>query len=222
MLFKSKKICAVRKTAIATVALILFLLADTLIVAWDSKNCSTSWKSKVRGLFIVQEIYAKVLSNQQEALQKLLPDAEEIREETKVLTDEQKQRISREAKVAFDPVLDQEFKIFIGINDGSIVGYAIKDAVKGKHDLIHYMVACDSSGRIQKVIVLEYHEKRGKPIAKRRFLKQFQGKTISSRIRLKKDINGVTGATISSRGITDGIRKIIHVLNEFYPIKLDK
>lgn len=202
MLFKSKKICTVKKTAIAAIALTLFLLADTSIV--------------VRG------IYAKVLSNEQEALQKLLPNAQEIREEVKILTDEQKETISEKARIKLDPYLDREFHFFIGSTNAQIVGYAVKDTVKGKWGLIHYMVSLGLDGKVGNVIVLEYKERRGKPVAKRRFLKQFTGKTINDRIRLKKDIDGVTGATISSRGMTDGIRKIVHIFNEFYVIKPDE
>lgn len=170
----------------------------------------------------LREAFAKVLSTNEEALKTLLPNAQEIKEETRVLTNEQKQRISEKIKVIFDPVLDREFNVFIGMVDGNATGYVIKDSVKGKHDLIHYMVSFDPNGQIRKVIVLEYHERRGKPVAKRRFLKQFKGKTINSRIKLRKDIDGVTGATISSRGIVNGVRKVVHIFNEFYMAKPDK
>lgn len=222
MLFKYKKTCAVGKTAITTIALALFLLADTLIVVRDPKNDPAPWKSKVRSLFIVQEIYAKVLFSQQEALAKLLPDAQEIIEETRVLTDEQKEAIGEKAGIKFDPDLDREFHFFIGSANAQIVGYAVKDSVKGKWGLIHYMVSFDLDGKVNNVTVLEYREKRGRSVAKRRFLKQFFGKTINDRIKLKKDIDGVTGATISSRSMTNGIRKIVHIFSEFYPIEPDK
>lgn len=164
----------------------------------------------------VKEVHAAVLSTAEEALKILLPEAREIKEEVKVLTEEQKKDIEERAKIKFDPKLDKEFRFFIGTANGQIVGYAIEDSVKGKWGLIHYMLFLDPEGKITDVMVLEYKEKRGRPVAKRRFLDQFVGKTINDRIKLKRNIRGVSGATISSRGMTNGIRKLVHVFNEFY------
>ncbi|MCA9395347.1 MAG: FMN-binding protein [Candidatus Omnitrophica bacterium] len=69
----------------------------------------------------------------------------------------------------------------------------------------------DTAGKVKEVMILDYYEIRGKPAAKRRFLKQYRGKGVSDPIRLRKDIDGVTGATITSRSLTDGVRKAVHV-----------
>ncbi|PIW58254.1 MAG: hypothetical protein COW13_05350 [Candidatus Omnitrophica bacterium CG12_big_fil_rev_8_21_14_0_65_50_5] len=66
-------------------------------------------------------------------------------------------------------------------------------------------------GQVIEVSVLDYQEIRGKPVAKNRFLKQYQNKTIHNPVKLKKDIDGITGATISSRSLTDGVRKILYI-----------
>ncbi len=160
-----------------------------------------------------------MLSTVQETLQILLPDASEIREEVKVLREEQRQEIEEKIRVKLDPELDKEFTFFIGSANGKIVGYVIEDAVRGKWGPIHYLLSLDPSGKVKDVIVLEYKEKRGKPVAKRRFLKQFIGKTIRDRIKLKKDIQGVSGATISSRVLTNGIRKSVYIFTEIYAQK---
>lgn len=165
---------------------------------------------------LIREAYAKVLTSAEKVLDRFLADADEVTEEVKVLTEDQKSAIAAKARVTFDPVFDREFSFFIGRQGGQVIGYAAKHAVKGKWGMIHYMIALDPDGTVREVKVLEYQERRGKPVAKRRFLKQFKGKTIQSRIKLRKDIHGVTGATISSRGMTDGVRKLVHVFHEFY------
>jgi len=164
----------------------------------------------------LHEAYAVVLASVDETLKILMPEADNIEEEIKILTEEQMITIAEKGKLSFDPNLDQEFHFYIGKSNNQIIGYAVTDAVRGKWGLIHYMILLDPNGTIKNLKVLEYGEKRGKPVAKRRFLKQFFGKTINNRLRLKKDIRGVTGATISSRGLTNGIRKIVHVFNELY------
>ena len=69
-------------------------------------------------------------------------------------------------------------------------------------------------GAIVEVIILDYSEIRGKPIAKRRFLRQYKGKTTKDPVLLRRDIDGISGATISSRSLTDGIRKILYIFTE--------
>lgn len=40
---------------------------------------------------------------------------------------------------------------------------------------------------------------------------QFVGKTAASPVRLNKDIANITGATLSSKHITDGVRRVLAV-----------
>ncbi|MDP3921224.1 MAG: FMN-binding protein [Candidatus Omnitrophota bacterium] len=164
---------------------------------------------------LVTEAYARVLSTVQEALNTFMPEAE-IRKEEKSLTDEQMAAIEEKAKVSLDSSSDRKRLFYVGERDGEVLGYAVEDAVAGKWGPIYYMLFIDPGGEIKDTLVLAYEEKRGKPVAKRRFLKQFQGKSVDSQIRLMRDIRGVTGASISSRGMTDGIRKMVHIFHQHY------
>jgi len=78
------------------------------------------------------------------------------------------------------------------------------------------MLALEPDGKVKDAVVLELKERRGRPVKERRFLDQFFGKTIQDPIKLNKDIKGVAGATISSRGMSNGIRKLVYVFNELY------
>jgi Na+-translocating ferredoxin:NAD+ oxidoreductase RnfG subunit len=46
-------------------------------------------------------------------------------------------------------------------------------------------------------------------VSRRRFLDQFRGKTARSPLRLNKDILNITGATVSSRAVTLGVKKAL-------------
>lgn len=162
------------------------------------------------------QVSATTLATVDEALQIFMPEAESIKEDLKTLTETQIIALSGATKLKFDPILDKEFKFYIGKSNGQILGYAVDHSVKGKWGLIHYILLINADGAVENLMVLEYGERRGKPVAKRRFLKQFFGKTIKNRIKLKKDIRGVSGATISSKGVTNGVKKLLHVHNEFY------
>ena len=97
-----------------------------------------------------------------------------------------------------------------------MVGYALEDAVTGKWGPIHYLLGVDPGGKIRKIVVLAFKEKRGRPIAKPRFLRQFTNKTLKDPLKLRRDINGISGATISSQAITGGIKKLLYIFEEYY------
>lgn len=163
-----------------------------------------------------QMAYAKVFISVEDALASVFDGASDIKKEIKYLTDEQKKIISEKAKIKFHPQYDTEVICYIERLNGKIIRYAFEDIVEGQWGPMHYLATINPSGEIEKVIILEFKERRGKPVSKRRFLKQFIGKTVKDRIKLKKDIQGVTGATISSKGVTNGIRKIVYIFNELY------
>lgn len=207
-----------KKTIIAAISAIAFLFIGPMHIArslWFGIFSYQPAPANV-GFRFVQEAYAKTLATIEEALKSFLPDAQTIDKEIKTLTDIQKETISTQGKVKFDPEFDREFHFYVGKSDGKIIGYAVNNFARGKWGLIHYMVHLDPKGIVQSVMVLDYQEKRGRPIAKKRFLKQFKGKSIEDKIRINKDIKGVTGASISSNGMVSGVRKMVHVFNELY------
>lgn len=146
----------------------------------------------------------------------VLSDAHYIKEEIKVLTQKQWDAVEKNAKVELHPALDGKYHFFIGEKDGQIVSYVVIDVVYGKRGPIQYMIILSPGGKIKEVVLLEHSERLGKPSAVRRFLRQFTGKTVRDKLRFKKDIHAVTGATVSSRSISNGIRKAVHVFNEIY------
>ena len=92
-----------------------------------------------------------------------------------------------------------------------VLGYVYEDTVMGKWGPIHYLVGLNPAGDILGVVILDYQEIRGRGIAKNRFLRQYVGKNASHPLQLGKDIDGITGATISSRALTDGVKKLLDI-----------
>jgi Na+-translocating ferredoxin:NAD+ oxidoreductase RnfG subunit len=42
-----------------------------------------------------------------------------------------------------------------------------------------------------------------------KFLRQFMGKTSKSQLKAKKDIDAITGATITSQAVSDGVKQAL-------------
>jgi hypothetical protein len=88
-------------------------------------------------------------------------------------------------------------------------GYFFTDSVIGKHDLIRYAVALDTAGKVRDVEVLEYREAYGGEVRNARWLRQFVGLHHGDTVQVGRGIQNISGATLSSGHLTDGIRRLL-------------
>jgi len=92
-------------------------------------------------------------------------------------------------------------------------GTTIIEKQMGKWGIITTMLLIGTDGKLKNLEVLSLTEKRGKPIVLRPFLSQFIGKGIDDTIEVGKTINGVTGATISSKAMVLTVKRALAVYN---------
>nr|WP_320118697.1 FMN-binding protein [uncultured Marinifilum sp.] len=97
---------------------------------------------------------------------------------------------------------------------GKIKGFACFASSKGKSDYFDYMVLFNEDLEIQKVVVLVYRSSYGGEIMAKYWLKQFIGKVKGENMEFGKDIDGISGATISAPSITKGIKMLSLILND--------
>ncbi|WP_321306958.1 FMN-binding protein [Marinifilum fragile] len=135
-------------------------------------------------------------------------------------------RIDKAVKTAFGaedvkfidlPEVSYDFDSFPGIekvsisklmNEGKAVGIAGFASSKGKNDLFDYLVLFDESMTIKKVVILVYRSSYGGEIMAKYWLKQFEGKHHGEQLEFNKDIDSISGATISAPAITTGIKSL--------------
>jgi len=92
-----------------------------------------------------------------------------------------------------------------------LLGFFIVDYVIGKHLVINYAVGLSPDGRVKRVEILEYRESYGGEITNRDWLGQFVGKTSRDPLELDRDIRNISGATLSSQHVTDGVKRILAI-----------
>lgn len=92
---------------------------------------------------------------------------------------------------------------------GKVVGFLVFDRVVGKHLFIDYAVALTPAGAVHKVEILEYRESYGGEIRNPSWLAQFVGKTSGSALKINGDIRNISGATLSSTHVTEGVKRIL-------------
>ena len=94
---------------------------------------------------------------------------------------------------------------------GRLVGFFIFDRVIGKHLFIDYAVALDPAGRVHEVEILQYRESYGGEVRSPSWLAQFVGKNSASTLQMGNDIRNISGATLSSQHVTDGVKRILAI-----------
>lgn len=88
-------------------------------------------------------------------------------------------------------------------------GWFYLDQVIGKHELITYALALSADGAVSGVEILDYRETYGSEIRNPQWRGQFTGKRVGAPLKLDVDIVNLSGATLSSRNLATGIRRLL-------------
>lgn len=83
------------------------------------------------------------------------------------------------------------------------------DQVLGKHEMITYAVVIDAGGALRGLEILDYRETYGDAIRNPKWRAQFTGKRHGAPLKLDQDIVNLSGATLSSAHVTDGVRRLL-------------
>lgn len=112
-------------------------------------------------------------------------------------------------------ILDnQTFKIFTVFREGKVIGWTVVLDEMGKNKPITFLVGIDTQGNVLDVYLLEFRDLFGSEIKRRSFLRQFQDKSLKDPIAVGRDIDAVTGATISSQAATLAVKKAVKLIEE--------
>jgi len=167
--------------------LIIYIIGGLIIAFVYSKTSPLIYKNKVE--------------SKKMALRKLLPEADSIE------------------KTGSWKIHDKEADYYSAKKDGEIIGYIIESYGKGYSGYIEVLVSVDKEMKIKNISILSHTETPGlgDEITKDYFLKQFISKDTNHLITVKNTtdeyIQAISGATISSRAVTeDAVKSAIEFL----------
>ncbi len=92
---------------------------------------------------------------------------------------------------------------------GAALGTVLILDVVGKSLPIRFAVAVKPDGTLQDLQVMTYREPYGAEIKDRRFRAQFRGKTAADPLTVGKDLDAISGATISSVSAAYAVKKAL-------------
>ena len=145
--------------------------------------------------------YATVYLTVEQAQAVLFPGAT-FQPEPRTLTEEQVKAIGRASGVDVRSKQIKAWRVSTG-------GWFLVDEVVGKHEYIPLALALDEKGGVKGVEILEYREAYGDQIRNPEWRKQFVGKAPGTKLQLDKNIRNISGATLSSKHVTDGVERLL-------------
>ena len=93
-------------------------------------------------------------------------------------------------------------------------GWFLLDWVLGKHEYITFAVGLNSDGSVRGIEILDYREAYGYQVREASWRRQFVGKTAADPLELERDILNLSGATLSCRHVTEGVKRLLALYAE--------
>ncbi len=99
-----------------------------------------------------------------------------------------------------------------------VMGYAFRVSPQGYGGTIDMVVGIDLKGGVTGIKIISMQETPGLGLKAydKRFLGQFIGKTSKNPLKAKKDVDAITGATITSQAVCDGVREALKKYNSLH------
>ena len=154
---------------------------------------------------VSQAAYAAVYLDEAQAQQAIFKNAK-MTKNFVTLTKEQAKEIENTTDVN---LRNKEIKLW-KVDGG---GTFIIDEVLGKHEFITYAVGINKDSSVKQIEIMNYNETYGYEVRDKKWRDQFVGKNSTSIFKLDKDIKNISGATLSCKHLTDGVKRVVATYN---------
>jgi len=155
----------------------------------------------------------QILLTKKQAFDLAFPGADKVKREKHWTTAEERTKIG---EICLQEIKARRFNFYVGKKGGKPMGYALIDHIIGKSFPITFITMLNVDGSVKDIEIMVYREPRGWEVKYESFLSQFFGKNALSDYR---EINSITGATLSVRAVISGVSKAAAAYKVLY---LDK
>jgi len=151
---------------------------------------------------------AKVFYSQEEALELAFPDADRVDKRSEVLDDAQAARVEARAGA---PLPSRLVRLYTAWKDGAVLGWAFIDVHTVRTHPEALLVVIGPDRRVRMLRTLAFYEPE-EYLPSARWLRQLEGRALDEDLRLGGELHGIAGATLSSRAVTDAVRRSLALL----------
>jgi len=100
-------------------------------------------------------------------------------------------------------------RIWSASSQGKLLGHVFVDEVIGRQSLITYALGIDADGSIGDLEIMSYRESHGSEVRNPGWRAQFAKRSSLDQLRFRTDIKNISGATLSSEHVTQGVRWLL-------------
>ena len=157
-------------------------------------------------LAVATLVQATVFYSKEEAFELAFGKGAEVEPQAVFLTDEQAEKIEKTAQVKLESKL---YTLHVGRRGGQVLGYAAIESHNVRTQPETVMILLSPTGELVKVEMLAFHEPPEYQPPARWFEKLYHRPL--GELRLNQGVDGISGATLSSRASLDGVRKAMAI-----------
>lgn len=155
---------------------------------------------------IVSPVYAADYLSVEQAQKAIFPDAQSFEASIVKFSSDQQDKIKSLSGVR--QRWDTQ-KIWRAVKDGKTLGWFLMDEVIGKHEFITYGLGVTPDGHVVNLEITSYRESYGGGVREASWRKNFVGKTLADPFKLDEDVPNISGGTLSSRNVLDGVKRLL-------------
>ena len=155
-------------------------------------------------LFLVTPSYAKVYYSKQEAMELAFGTEAKIENLSLFLKADEKERIEKLARTKIDSSL---FTFYVGKKGDELIAYAAIESHKVRTKPETLLVVLNAQGQLTRVETLAFHEPPEYQPSERWYAQLLN--LPLEEVSFRKKIQGISGATLSSRAALDSVRKVL-------------
>lgn len=157
---------------------------------------------------IVSPVYATDYLTAEQAQKAFFPDAQSFEARPTKFTSDQKDKIKSISELR--QRLDTQ-QIWHAVKNGKTLGWVVVDEVFGKHEFITYAVGLSPDGHVVGIEIMTYRETYGGGVRDAIWRQHFVGKTLADPFKLNEDVPNISGGTLSSRHVMEGVKRVLAI-----------
>jgi Na+-translocating ferredoxin:NAD+ oxidoreductase RnfG subunit len=180
-------------------------------MGWRPRRSSLAWSlaAPAAALYAPAPVFAADYLSADQAQASIFPEADRFEaREVALLAGER-----RELEKRLGLPVRERWSARVARRGGQPLGVMVADDVIGKFERITFAVGVGADGAVRQIEILSYRESHGHEVRLPAWRKQFVGKGPSAALRVGEDIANISGATLSCRHLTDGVRRIVLVMD---------
>lgn len=170
------------------------------------KNIHSLWLLPVAA--IVSPVYAADYLTVEQAQKAIFADAQSFEAHPTKFTSDQQDKIKTLSGLRQRWDTQQ---IWRAVKNGKTLGWFVVDEVIGKHEFITYGVGVSPDGHVVGVEIMTYRETYGSGVRDAIWRQHLVGKTLADPFKLDEDVPNISGGTLSSRNVMDGVKRVLTI-----------